>query len=197
MPNAPHRSVLPWITVAAVCLVVAGVTFWRSHARPKLVPRADAVALEEAPVASPAPSRPAFVAGAPGAPADPAAMAEASNRQHAQVQGIVDRTRATLMGRYTHESVDTTWSNTMERQLVSLADSDQIRAMHANVANLEVDCRTSMCRVSGDVPSITAGDDWFTLYMTNVGGAMPEAAYRYVRNPDGTLHIEVFGIARR
>jgi hypothetical protein len=196
MPNASsHRSALPWISIAAACLVVAGVTLWRAQARPVAVaPPAADLAPEAPPAVHTVPSQPMRLASAP---ADPTAIADASVREHVRVQGIVDDTRARFIARHAHERVDTAWSNTMEGELASLADSDQMRAMHANVANLEVDCRTSMCRVSGDVPSITAGDDWFTLYMTNVGGAMPEAAYRYARNADGSLRIEVFGIARR
>jgi hypothetical protein len=116
---------------------------------------------------------------------------------HARVQAIVDRTRERLIARHAAERVDPAWSNAMELELVELADSDQIRALHANVSNLEVDCRTTMCRMRGDVPSITAGDDFVTLYMTNLGSRMPEAAYRYVRDDDGALHIEIFGIGRR
>ncbi|HKN79055.1 MAG TPA: hypothetical protein VJW16_07810 [Lysobacter sp.] len=196
MPNASsRRSALPWISIAAACLVVAGVTLWRAQARPVAVaPPAADLAPEAPPAVRIVPSQPTRSSSAP---ADPAAIADASVREHARVQGLVDDTRERFIARHASERVDTAWSNTMERELVSLADSDQIRAMHANVANLDVDCRTSMCRVSGDVPSITAGDDWFTLYMTNVGGAMPEATYRYMRNPDGSLRIEVFGIARR
>jgi len=192
-----RRALLPWLTVGVACIGLAGFTWW--HAHTTRAP-ADAGGAHLAPAAPATPAldaRPARPVVRHDAPSSRDAAAASGQDEHVRVQAIVDRTRDTFAARYAAESVDTTWSNAMELDLASLADSDQIRAMHANVSNLDVDCRTTMCRVSGEVPSITAGDDWFTLYMTNVGAKLPQAAYHYVRNGNGPLRIEVFALARR
>jgi len=186
-----HRPQLPWIIASILCLAIAGITWWKRPAQ-------EAPAQGVAPVAivdnAPA-TRATPTMSAPSAPMDETTSRDAAARKDTQAR--VDRTRETFAARFNTEQVDSAWSNAMERDLVALSDSDQIRAMNANVSNLEADCRTTMCRIRAEVPSITAGDDWFTLYMTNVGAKLPEVAYRYIPGDDGKLRIELYAIGRR
>jgi hypothetical protein len=192
LPTMPlRRSQLPWIIASILCLAIAGVTWWKRPAQEAPTQVMGPVAVvDDAPT-----SRATPVARASGASME--AMTVRGEAARKELQARVDRTRETFAARFNAEQVDSAWSNAMERDLVALSDSDQIRAMNANVSNLEADCRSSICRIRAEVPSITAGDDWFTLYMTNVGAKLPEVAYRYVPGDDGKLRIELYAIGRR
>jgi hypothetical protein len=187
----PMRRPLPWIIAVVLCVGIAGITWWKRPAPVVATPVVPAAVAE--PVAARPTTRTASsVARVPIDPSQPF-----SDPARRELQARVDRTRETFTARYNDERVDSAWSNAMERDLVALSDSEQMRAMDANVSNLEVDCRTTMCRIRGEVASITAGDDWITLYMTNVGAKLPEVTYHYVPGDDGKLRIELFAIGRR
>ena len=185
-----RRPQLPWIIASIFCLAIAGIPWWKRPVQEAPTRLVVPVAVVDDAPASATPSR----------LASSALMDETAGNDiaaHKELQAHVDRTRETFAARFNTEQVDSAWSNAMERDLVALSDSDQIRAMDANVSNIEADCRTTICRIRADVPSITAGDDWFTLYMTNVGAKLPEVAYRYVPGDDGKLRIELYAIGRR
>lgn len=179
-------------TLALAVAVIGAVTLYRMQARNEAthaLPRED-VAVRPAAPAMPSPSRPAFVAANA-----PVHDARAANR--GRVQARVDDAQATLAARHRGEPVDPAWANAVEHELTMLSSSEQIRAMHADIRDVTVDCRTSTCRIAGDFDTITQGDDWFTLYMTNVAERVPLASYKYERTPDGAWRIVVYATARR
>lgn len=114
-----------------------------------------------------------------------------------QVQQQVDRTQAAFAARYNNEPVDAAWAGAKEAELMGLGVSDQIRQLNAQPQNMAVDCKSSMCRITGDFASMSTGDDWVTLYMNNVGDKVPVASYKYVQNPDGTVSINVYAVGRK
>lgn len=136
-------------------------------------------------------------AGQPLPAADLRAQREKAAENRKRVQQQVDRTQAAFAARYENEPVDAAWAGAKEAELMELSVSDQIRQLGAEPQNMSVDCKSSMCRITGDFANSSTGDDWFTLYMNNVGAKVPVASYKYVRNPDGTVTINVYAMGRK
>jgi len=186
--------------LATLVLVVAGIgaiTYYRMQvrddaARASVRDDVAPAAIATAP-AMPASSRASAIATA--GTGSPVHAARAANRERQQQRLVA--TQNAMAARHREERVDAAWSNTVESELTSLASSDQIRAMHADIRDVAVDCRTSMCRITGDFDTVTQGDDWFTLYMTSVAPRVPTATYKYERNPDDSWRIVVYANARR
>jgi hypothetical protein len=122
---------------------------------------------------------------------------EKTAEKRKQVQQQVDRTQAVFAARYQNESVDAAWAGAKEAELMGLGVSDQIRQLGAEPKNMAVDCKSSMCRITGDFATMSTGDDWVTLYMNNVGDKVPVASYKYVQNPDGTVSINLYAMGRK
>lgn len=184
--------------LATLVLVVAGIgaiTYYRMQTRDDTV-RAHVPDDAASAVIAMAPAMSASSrAVAPAGTGSPVHAARAANRERQQQRLVA--TQNAMAARHREERVDAAWSNTVESELASLASSDQIRAMHADIRDVAVDCRTSMCRITGDFDTVTQGDDWFTLYMTSVAARVPTATYKYDNNPDGSWRIVVYANARR
>jgi hypothetical protein len=193
-------SLVPWLVVATLVALIAAVVIYQrtlgDHA-------SDAAAPPEAPASD---DREAFRASRPvatPAPRQPLTPEMVKDRQRAlvakraEVQQRVDQTQAAFTSRYNSETVDPAWAGGKEAALSQLAMSPQMREIGAEPKNLAVDCKSTMCKVTADFPSTSAGDDWFTLYMNNVGAQVPVASYKYVRNPDGSYSINVYAVGRR
>ena len=72
-------------------------------------------------------------------------------QRRAEVDRIVAAGRARIVSRYESEPLDSAWANAVRQELMKpeYVASEQIRAMHAEPANLAIDCRSSTCRSSG------------------------------------------------
>jgi hypothetical protein len=199
-PNGAKPSHTPWLIVGLVVVGIVLVTAYLQ--RPKTTGAGDGASPQVSSDADMSPSTPSVRRPRPtvraAAPAEAiAAQREATAQKRKEAQAKVDRTQASFAARYQNEPVDAAWASAKEAQLAKLATSDQIRQIGVEARNLNVDCKSSMCRVTGDFDSMGAGDDWFTLYMNNVAEQVPVASYKYIRNPDGTVKINVYAVGRR
>ena len=186
--------------MAAIALVV-GITWW--HSRDTTT----------TPAASPSP--PPGTTTAPGTPARTARpvasvprngflppsrerIRESRARQRASVQRVVAAGREKIVGRYQSEGIDASWSSATRQALMApaLTASDQIRATHSEPSDLAVDCRSTTCRITADFPTMVAADDWSTLYITGAGDQLPNASLSKSANADGSVHLEIYAIAR-
>jgi hypothetical protein len=198
--SKPKQTIIPWLVAGAVLLSMAVVMVYRHRAREN-----DALLQSSAPVTAEPVSRTPSVphrrtdsrAALAGAAQSMAAKREELGRRRKEVQVRVDRTQAAFASRHRSEAVDPAWSNAKEAELTRLATSDQIKQLGVDARDLNIDCRTSMCRITANFDSTAAGDDWIVLYMNNVAQQVPAASYKYIRNPDGTVTINVYAIGRR
>lgn len=117
------------------------------------------------------------------------AMAEALRRRQAERQAFIDR--------YAHEQVDARWAGTKEATMLEAGRSGQILELGAEPHALDIDCRTSMCRIRADFATQSSAEDWFTLFATTLGREMPKATFRYSRNEDGSARVLAYGLARK
>ena len=198
--SKPKQSATPWVIAGAVVLSMVAVMVYRHRARqdgtdtPPFVPP---TATSASPVSSPVPHRADPRAGLAGAAQTIMAKREEMARRRKEVQARVDRTQQAFASRHSSEAVDPAWSNVKEAELTKLATSDQIKQLGVDARDLNVDCRTSMCRITATFDSTAAGDDWVVLYMNNAAQQVPAASYKYIQNADGTVTINVYAIGRR
>lgn len=195
MSQTPARrpfstAVLPWILLAVVVVLVIVVFLVKRGEPPQAADDTSSQQPSEVVGAADARSVPRAADEMP-----PAGAIRAAER--AAVQAEVDKTRELFTLQYRSEKTDPAWAPAKERELAELSTSNQIRDLKADVQNLKVDCKTSMCKITGDFKTMTAGDDWFILYMNNVGPKVPTAVYKYVNNPDGTLTMEIYAVGRK
>ena len=189
------NPLFPWLVGLALIVVIALAMLFKragNEAAP-VEPQPE----QQATQATPDPRR----GGTPGTgqlspQADLRAQRQKAAEARKDVQQKVDRTQAAFAARYNNEPVDAAWAGAKEAELMGLGVSDQIRQLGAEPQNMSVDCKSSMCRITGDFATTSTGDDWFTLYMNNVGAKVPVASYKYVRNPDGTVTINVYAMGR-
>lgn len=201
-----RRSRLPWILLSLVVAVIAGVTLYRQFRSP----------------ADTAPSSPAVgEAGDPGVAArrlspdeiralakrspgtsgaatavDMAQMMEKRKRMAEATQARIRERNAAMVQRFSAEKPDPSWSSAHEKDLASLQDSDPMRDAGAKAENFQADCRSTMCRIQGDFPDAGAAADWLQVYMSSVGDRLPVATAQQIRNPDGSVRVEIYGVGR-
>jgi hypothetical protein len=193
-------SLVPWLVVATlVALIAAAVVYQRTRGSQA----SDAVVPTEGTASDSYEARRTARSVAMPAPRQPLTQEMVAERRQAmvakraEVQQRVDQTQAAFMSKYNTEPVDPAWAGGKEAALAQLATSPQMQEIGAEPKNLAVDCKSTMCKVTADFPSTSAGDDWFTLYMNSVGAQVPTASYKYVRNPDGSYSINVYAVGRR
>ena len=205
-PVARRRSRTPWVLLALVVALIAGVTLYRQF-RASHAPAASAAATD-----SPgrragarhlsAEEMRALARRSPGAtgPATAQDMAEMM-RKRARLaeasQTRIQQRNADMAGRFSAERPDPAWSGAHEKDLASLQDSGPMRDAGAKVANFQAECRSSMCRIQGDFPDSGMAADWLQLFMASVGDRLPVATAHQIRNPDGSVRVEIYGLGRK
>jgi hypothetical protein len=102
-----------------------------------------------------------------------------------------------LAARHASEPVDAAWASAKEAKLLAASATDEIRRANALPGNYSANCRSTVCRIGADFPSRGAAEDWLTLFSTGVGSELPNEAYIVSRNPDGSIHLDVMGLARK
>jgi hypothetical protein len=122
-----------------------------------------------------------------------------ARRAHAQAEQV-RRGRAlhdALAARYAAEPVDAAWAAAKEARLLAASVSDEIRRTNAVPENYRASCRSTVCRIGADFPDRGAAEDWLTLFSTGTGGELPNEAYIVTQDPDGGIHLEIMGLARK
>ncbi|MDB6163914.1 MAG: hypothetical protein JWL98_1346 [Xanthomonadaceae bacterium] len=186
---------------AIILVVVAAFSGWslHSHLRGSNASPAAVTVEDEAsgvpvtPVATdlPQPSRPTSL---PIFRQDPRGFAAANN---ANISKLVDAGRKKLRSRYDSEPVDGVWASRKQKALEAASSAPQIDQLDAKPLSFDSHCRSSVCLIGADFPSVDAADDWFTLYTMLAGPEMSNAAVSRSTNPDGTIHLQIYGLARK
>ena len=96
-------------------------------------------------------------------------------------------------------SAAASWATPIDDSMTAAAASasDEIRRSNAMPANYRARCRSTVCSISADFPNRGAVQDWLTLFSTGVGGELPNEAYIVTDNQDGSVHLDIMGLARK
>ncbi len=204
LSETKRRSRLPWLLLALVVAVIAGVTLYRQFGSPSGTARPAETALEPDGRASPGthPSPGEIRTPASRSPGRATArdMAEMMEKRERVAEATQARTRernAALAARFAAEKPDPSWSSAHEADLASLQDSDPMRDAGAKAANFHADCRSTTCRIQADFPDSSAAADWLQVYMASVGDRLSVATAHKTTNPDGSVRMEIYGVGRK
>lgn len=184
---------------AALIALIAGVTGWSVRARSVATSNvADAALQESAPAVGALPSdrvdsrRVAPVQIHNGRP-DPRRLLMDRSRGTSESVAVA---RKKLQSQFTSEPVDKSWAAHKQTALTAANDAPQIEELGAKPLAFDSQCHSSVCLIAADFPSTTAADDWFSLYTLVAGPEMSRAAVQRSSNPDGTIHLQIYGLAR-
>ena len=197
MATSNIRSVF----VVVVAALIVSVTWWKISSRSSDAVSPETTELNPVDNSGPLPARRLTPRPTLPASASPEEMSRFNQMRHRQAlskqKTLVDTGRNKLVGRYQNEKVDGGWATAREQSLIEHAVSPQIHEMGAEPKNLTAHCRSSTCQLTADFPTRVAADDWFTLYLTNTGTDLFNASYQATYNPDGTTHVEIYGLAKK
>jgi len=189
MTHAPvetRRWLWPLLTLGLVVAVLAAFSFNQSPTQ-GAASRGDSVS--ETPVTQTAPMTKYARPQAP-VPEDPIGAADLADRQQ---QALIDRSRQDLVHLYRSEKTDPAWASAKERELLPLTQVAQIQQMNAVPKQLDIDCKTSSCRIQADFDGSGTANDWATVFTASLGSSMPTGTVQQTTNPDGSVTIEVYG----
>lgn len=185
----------PLLAVALAILVILGLTVGRRL--PEDADRGTPVAA--VPVDPPMPAQP-HARSRPIPARVPFSLEQRRERRKAAEDAQERKGRdfhQTLAARYAAEPVDAAWASAKEAKLLAASTSDEIRRSNAVPGNYRASCRSTVCRIGADFPNRGAVQDWLTLFSTGVGGELPNEAYVVTTNPDGSVHLDIMGLARK
>lgn len=115
----------------------------------------------------------------------------------ARVAKLVAAGMQKLQSRYQSESVDPAWASKKQSALASVNRSPMLEQASAQPLSFGAQCRMTVCLIGADFSSADAANDWFTLFTVLAGGEMSNAAASRMPNPDGTIHLQIYGQARK
>ncbi len=198
--NASRRY-LPWLLVVVVLVAALGLGWvgWQSHHDAASAPDADLPA-DGVVAATADASRPRPTASS-GIPELPAAEAVAQTRaqiaaRRKQSAEALERERRDAASAFASEPVNPVWAAATERQLDRVAAQPAIQQNGATPKDMQIQCRSSMCRIQSDFGQGSQADDWTLMFMASVGSTMPHALVSQVTNPDGTRSVVIYSRTR-
>lgn len=98
--------------------------------------------------------------------------------------------------RFAAEQVDPAWAPQKEAELTGIANQPGFETAGVKPTSMDMDCKSSMCKIDGQFASNGEAEDWLLIYMSSVGSAMPKSVVSRTRNPDGSTRVEIYGRAR-
>ncbi len=192
-----HRSA-PLVTVVIVLALIVGVSIWVTRSNSVVDPKQDSAdSAQEPEVGAPMRAVPSGTGSlAPTAPPSPADLLATLAANEAAVSRVTTAGREKLRSRYESERVDTAWASNKQQALERLSVSPQIEQLNAQPLSIQARCRTSVCLIDVDFATRLAADDWHTLYTLNAGTEMSASSSTSSANPDGSVHLQIYGLAR-
>jgi hypothetical protein len=188
-----RRWLWPLLTLVIVVTVLATFSFSR---QPRLdEPSGAGSAASTMPATGATPSAenaPREVSVSP----DPEEALNTIDRAAREQQARIDQAKQDLIQLYQSEKTNPAWATTKERELLPLTQATQIQQMNAVPKQLDIDCKTSSCRVAAEFDNAGAANDWATVFTASLGSSMPTGTVQQVSRPDGTITIEVYGAMR-
>ena len=194
-----------WFAIAFVVILVVSVTWWKISSRHP-DPSLSATATSGTPLPSDLPSGmsratntlPGYNAGSVLTPAETMHAIHAGREaSRAQVAKVVEAGHSKLMAQYQSEPVNGGWAIAQEQNLTSHGTSPQINELNAKPKGLTAHCRSTTCKIGADFPNQTAADDWVTLYLSSPDAHLSNASTQATPNPDGSVHVEIYGLVKQ
>ena len=193
------KTSIPVLAAMLIVSVIAGVSGWVMYDRSKddaraATPPGEASREEGVERARVAPMA-AAVSPPPPMSVEDMNATMAANEAAAQALGEAGERK--LRTQYEDERVDAAWASRKQQALEQLSVSRQIEELKAQPTSITANCRASICMIDAEFPSPRAAEDWFTLYTLNAGQEMSNASSNRTINPDGSVRLKIYGLARQ
>lgn len=119
------------------------------------------------------------------------------NREEAtkEAQRKAENQHRALAARFAAEQVDARWAAAQQADILAASKAGQIAQLQAQPKQIDIDCKSSTCRIEADFPRRSVAEDWLTLFLMNMGTGMANATYEYSTNPDGSARLTVYGVS--
>lgn len=191
-----------WMAVVLLGILIVGLTWWKVSSRK--VDESQSVSSDFAATPGPAEASrahgrsPNAVSASDVTPQDAVGIVRAlHDTTHTQATEVVKAGHDMLFSQYQSERVDAHWAHEREQSLVAHSISPQIQDLKVEPKNMTVHCRSTTCAIAADFPTRGAADDWLTLYATNTGTNLFNLSSQVTANPDGSAHIQIYGLAKQ
>lgn len=191
-----RKSRAPIFLVAGVCIAIVAVAIVTN------MDRRGSAKTGASPAASADRSMSAI--GTPPARKDIASVAERTSamtasrkaRRAERKQKLEDITLATAI-RFEQEAVDQAWAASKESKLQTLAEeSPTYQQAGILPKSVQIDCRSTLCKVTANHASYGASADWAMIFMTSSAGEVKRIYTKTINNADGTTSVEMYAEAR-
>ena len=192
--KATRKSRAPYFLVAAVVIAIALVAILSGTSRrdvpePDRSPAGDTV--QRPPVGTP-PARNDIASIAERS----AAMNASREARRAEHKQKLENARLAAARRFELEPVDPAWSAGKETRLQTLAEAPPYQDAGIVPDSLQIDCRSTLCKVTADHASHGASADWSMIFLTSSAGELTRSFTRTINNADGTTRVEIHAQAR-
>lgn len=132
-------------------------------------------------------------------PASPPGAASALGHEPfgdgAEAQSHADSVFQGLENRFHAEAVSPVWAHNTELAVLEALVSDEaVAAGIALPADVEVRCRTSLCRINADYLDDAEAADAATLLAMDISEHLPRTHRRTVYQPDGSVELLIFAM---
>jgi hypothetical protein len=97
---------------------------------------------------------------------------------------------------FTSEAVDVAWSASTERHLAATMSSDIMIASEIVPDDLDVKCRSSLCRVRARFGKYNDASDWGMMLVTAAGETFGRAMPVVTPGPDGHAYLEMYALRK-
>jgi hypothetical protein len=188
-----------WGVLASIAISIVALTWWNMGGLADRAPDTAASPQSRSPPPAPSPTAtdtPPLPVASPAKWTTPSALESQVAASQDATKKIAKAGRDRLQGRYISEHPDPRWAMAKEQTLSGLSTSTQIDELGARPLDFSASCRTSVCRIHADFLTRRAAEDWFTLYTLNAGAEMPNVSVHTLANPDGSVRLELYGLAR-
>lgn len=194
----PSRWKLPVVALVVVVALILGVTVLRRT--PNIVTAAPVTGQDSIVDTRPAPMASVSAQGIANdtlGKMDSSSANLLNGQDRARVKAEAEARQRAYAAQYAQESVDASWASAKEAKMLEASKSGEISQLNAEPGDLNIDCKTSLCKIQANFASHGQAEDWLTLFSTTLGGEMPKASFQYLSNPDGTTEVVIYGVSRK
>ena len=116
---------------------------------------------------------------------------EATGEQETQALATMERYQRAFAA----EPIAAAWANATELAVVEALRSPEAVAMGVQLPrDIDVQCRTSLCRVQAAYDDDASAEDAATLLAMDIGGTLPRLQRSFAYRPDGSVEVTLFAM---
>lgn len=203
-PQQPSSSRATGKLVAGIGLAIAAAVMaitWQTGQRP---PPAAGPATEGSNIASPSANGrplPATAARTAVAKESPPALTPEQVQQRlidTEKQRAVEAEAAQRywVEGFAAQSVNSSWARAKEDEVRKIVEADDFDAYGVRPKDFQIECRSSLCKVTATFPSQDKAEDWMRAFTLKTAQGFSGGATQTVKQPNGEATVRIITSAR-